>query len=73
MLTNIALPEVSTQNSTVSLIDMQLKAYSTQVRYETKIENQEEIKKIYKDQADKQFWINIALILAAGYAVGNSK
>lgn len=75
LMTRLVFSNVtSNANSALDLAyEFQIGAIRTQTKYETKLEDLDEFKKIYKDQSDKQFWINISLILAAGYALGNSK
>ncbi|GBR75023.1 hypothetical protein NO1_2091 [Candidatus Termititenax aidoneus] len=53
-----------------SLIEMQLDAYAAKVRYETLEEIQAERIKDKEAQIQRQWWLNIALIIALGYAAG---
>ena len=73
MLTSMSSAKVSTANSTVDIFDMQLKAYATQIRYETLQDSYDLRIKQLEQENTRQFWLNIALGIALGYAAGNSK
>jgi hypothetical protein len=53
-----------------TLIDMQLDAYAAQVRYETLAEAKQDEIKAKDEELKRNFWLNIALIIALGYAAG---
>jgi len=50
--------------------EFQLTAIKTQVKYETKYEDLQYNIKQYEDRQNKDFWLQVALIVAVGYAAG---
>ena len=72
----------SAQSSTVSqneinnayssdAYDLYITSLRSQVKYETESEDLKEFKQIYKDQATKDMWMEIALAVALGYAASH--
>ena len=73
MLTSMSSANVSTANSTVDIFDMQLKAYATQIRYETLQDSYDLRIKQLEQENTRMWWIMIAGTIAMGYAIGSSR
>lgn len=67
MLTNSLLAETSTPNLN-NIYDMQLKAYTTQLKYESMIDAEKQLKDEIRGSRDHYFWLSIALSASLAYS-----